>query len=181
VNAAQQHAVYAQQAQQHSLAHSQQTHLQQAPPGQRRPSIHGAQNHQASLGALAPVGRVPNKNGLSFDLILTRLQNEVQRSRETSADLQSLTVAMSDIHDSLGGVSVSALTCMLKHPLNFRIFYRHNLYQHILISCRQSVTTRTPTPNHCHRRKKSAPSRTKYNTPNPYCQHMMKNFTVWRA
>lgn len=105
VNAAQQHAVYAQQAQQHGLAHSQQNHLQQAPPGQRRPSLHGAQNHQASLGALAPVGRVPNKNGLSFDLILTRLQNEVQRSRETSAELHSLTAAMSDIHDSLGGVS----------------------------------------------------------------------------
>lgn len=81
--------------------------MQQAPPGQRRPSLHGAQNHQGSLGALAPVGRMPNKNGLSFDVILNRLQNEVQRSRETSAELHSLTSAMSEIHDSLGGVSVS--------------------------------------------------------------------------
>ncbi|KIM34263.1 hypothetical protein M408DRAFT_59629, partial [Serendipita vermifera MAFF 305830] len=103
VNAAQQHAVYAQQAQQHNMAHSQQGHLQQGQPGQRRPSLHGGQNLQGGLGALAPVGRVPNKNGLSFDLILNRLQSEVQRSRETSAELHSLTSAMSEINDSLGG------------------------------------------------------------------------------
>ncbi|PVG03389.1 hypothetical protein CPB86DRAFT_447543 [Serendipita vermifera] len=108
LNAAQSHAAYAQQAQ-HNLAHPQQGHLQQAPPGQRRPSLHGPQNHQGSLGALAPVGRVPNKNGLSFDLILNRLQSEVQRSRETSAELHSLTSAMSEIHDSLGGVSTQPI------------------------------------------------------------------------
>ncbi|KAG8761210.1 hypothetical protein FRC14_006259 [Serendipita sp. 396] len=108
LNEAQQ-AAYAQQAQHQGLGHPQQNHLPQGHPGQRRPSLHGAPNHQGSLGALAPVGRVPNKSGLSFDLILSRLQSEVQRSRETSAELHSLTAAMSEIHDSLGGVSAQAV------------------------------------------------------------------------
>ncbi|KAG8814741.1 hypothetical protein FRC17_000992 [Serendipita sp. 399] len=108
LNEAQQ-AAYAQQAQHQGIGHPQQNHLPQGHPGQRRPSLHGAPNHQSNLGALAPVGRVPNKSGLSFDLILSRLQNEVQRSRETSAELHSLTAAMSEIHDSLGGVSSQAI------------------------------------------------------------------------
>lgn len=131
VNAAQQHAVYAQQAQQHTLGHSQPNHFQQMPPGQRRPSLHGAPNHQGSLGALAPVGRgVPKQGGLSFDAILSKLQSEVQRSRETSQELQSLTAAMSEIHDSLGGVSAQPIPA----------------YPHVLPPVRQDSDPVVPPP-----------------------------------
>ncbi|KAG2355594.1 hypothetical protein BDR07DRAFT_1453736 [Suillus spraguei] len=43
------------------------------------------------------------KNGLTFDHILSRLQSELQKSRETGAELHSLSTAMNDIHDTLGG------------------------------------------------------------------------------
>ena len=51
--------------------------------------------------------RVPGKSGLIFDHILSRLQGELQKSRETGAELPNLTGAMNDIHDTLGGSLVS--------------------------------------------------------------------------
>ncbi|OBZ78501.1 hypothetical protein A0H81_02129 [Grifola frondosa] len=47
--------------------------------------------------------RAPGKSGLTFDHILSRLQGELQKSRETGAELSSLTGAMNDIHETLGG------------------------------------------------------------------------------
>lgn len=43
------------------------------------------------------------KSGLTFDHILSRLQGELQKSKETGAELQNLTGALGDIHDTLGG------------------------------------------------------------------------------
>jgi hypothetical protein len=51
--------------------------------------------------------RAPGKSGLTFDHILSRLQGELQKSRETGAELHNLTGAMNDIHDTLGGSLVS--------------------------------------------------------------------------
>lgn len=45
--------------------------------------------------------------GISFDHVLIKLQAELQRSRETGAELQDLTTAMTDIQDTLGGGLVS--------------------------------------------------------------------------
>jgi hypothetical protein len=50
--------------------------------------------------------RQPGKSGLTFDHILSRLQGELQKSRETGAELHNVTSAMSDIHDTLGGTIV---------------------------------------------------------------------------
>ncbi|KAF8956899.1 hypothetical protein BDZ97DRAFT_1925063 [Flammula alnicola] len=61
-----------------------------------------AQIAQQGLGGMGGV-RPPGKTGLSFDVILSRLQGEVQKSRETGAELNSLTGAMGEIHDTLGG------------------------------------------------------------------------------
>jgi hypothetical protein len=47
--------------------------------------------------------RPPGKSGLTFDHILSRLQGELQKSRETGAVLHNFTGAMNDIHDTLGG------------------------------------------------------------------------------
>jgi hypothetical protein len=49
------------------------------------------------------------KSGLTFDHILSRLQTELQKSRETGAELSTLTSVMTDIHDTLGGGAVSLL------------------------------------------------------------------------
>ncbi|KAF9530308.1 hypothetical protein CPB83DRAFT_851363 [Crepidotus variabilis] len=65
--------------------------------GQRR-----AQLAQQSLGGLGGI-RTPGKTGLSFDVVLSRLQGELQKSRETTAELNSLTGTMGDIHETLGG------------------------------------------------------------------------------
>ncbi|KAJ2931279.1 hypothetical protein H1R20_g5887, partial [Candolleomyces eurysporus] len=74
---------------------------------QRRPQI----QQPSSLGGLGGMSggiRQPGKTGLSFDVILSRLQGELQKSRETGAELNTLTGAMGEIHDTLGGGLVSA-------------------------------------------------------------------------
>ena len=59
----------------------------------------------------------PGKTGLSFDVILGRLQGELQKSRETGAELNMLTGTMSKIHDTLGGnlVRLSAQTTVITY------------------------------------------------------------------
>ncbi|KAG1808906.1 uncharacterized protein BJ212DRAFT_1381390 [Suillus subaureus] len=64
---------------------------------QRRPAL------QSQLGGMGGSMRPPGKNGLTFDHILSRLQGELQKSRETGAELHSLSTSMNDIHDTLGG------------------------------------------------------------------------------
>jgi len=44
-------------------------------------------------------------------VILSRLQGELQKSRETGAELNSLNGAMNEIHDTLGGT----LVCLQHH------------------------------------------------------------------
>jgi hypothetical protein len=51
--------------------------------------------------------RHPGKGGLTFDHILSRLQGELQKSRETGAELHNLTGAMNDIHNTLWSALVS--------------------------------------------------------------------------
>ncbi|KAH7882857.1 hypothetical protein F5I97DRAFT_1930483 [Phlebopus sp. FC_14] len=74
---------------------------QQGPPSQRRPTL-----QSQALGGMGGMGgsmRPPGKSGLSFDHILSRLQGELQKSRDTGAELHSLTSAMNELHDTLGG------------------------------------------------------------------------------
>lgn len=78
---------------------------QGVPPAQRRPTL-----QSQALGGMGGMGgsmRPPGKSGLSFDHILSRLQGELQKSRDTGSELHSLTSAMNDIHDTLGGALVS--------------------------------------------------------------------------
>ena len=73
----------------------------------RRPAL-----QQQALGGMGGMGanmRVPGKSGISFDHILSRLQGELQKSRETGAELHSLTGAMNEIHETLGGNLVSTV------------------------------------------------------------------------
>ncbi|KAJ7594070.1 hypothetical protein C8J56DRAFT_427278 [Mycena floridula] len=71
------------------------------PQQQRRPPI----GHQGltGMGGMGGSMRPPGKSGLTFDHILSRLQGELQKSRETGAELHTLTGAMHDIHDTIGG------------------------------------------------------------------------------
>lgn len=66
--------------------------------GQRRPQM-----NQPSLGGLGGGMRQPGKGGLSFEVILSRLQGELQKSRETGAELSTLNGAMGEICDTLAG------------------------------------------------------------------------------
>ncbi|KAJ7471762.1 hypothetical protein FB451DRAFT_1250862 [Mycena latifolia] len=73
-----------------------------APGGpQRRPQM----PHQGlnGMGGMGGSMRPPGKSGLTFDHILSRLQGELTKSRETGQDLQTLSGAMNDIQDTLGG------------------------------------------------------------------------------
>ncbi|KAF6745828.1 hypothetical protein DFP72DRAFT_1153491 [Ephemerocybe angulata] len=106
-------AARAEQHQQHQAQQHQQAYAapqqQQAPTGfnfagqagnvqNRRPPM-----QQPNLGGLGGGMRQPGKTGLSFDVILSHLQGELQKSRETGAELNTLTGAMSEIHDTLAG------------------------------------------------------------------------------
>lgn len=68
---------------------------------QRRPPI----GHQglAGMGGMGGSMRPPGKSGLTFDHILSRLQGELQKSRETGAELHTLNGAMHEVQDTLGG------------------------------------------------------------------------------
>lgn len=79
---------------------------------QRRPQM----GHQGltGMGGMGGSMRPPGKSGLTFDHILSRLQGELQKSRETGAELHTLTGTMNDIHDTLGGGLVSALSCFFR-------------------------------------------------------------------
>lgn len=66
------------------------------------------------MGGMGGAARQPGKSGLTFDHILSRLQGELQKSRETGAELHSLTGAMNEIHETLGGNLVrSQIHCTL--------------------------------------------------------------------
>ncbi|KAH9918687.1 uncharacterized protein B0H18DRAFT_1086818 [Fomitopsis serialis] len=80
--------------------------------GQQQPSANGVPGQQrrpsmpqglVGMGGMGGNVRPPGKSGLTFDHILTRLQGELQKSRDTGAELHSLTNAMNEIHDTLGG------------------------------------------------------------------------------
>ncbi|KAG9006813.1 hypothetical protein FRB94_000409 [Tulasnella sp. JGI-2019a] len=79
-------------------------HQQQG--GNRRPSLQSqlqaaSQVQNSALGGMgAPRA---GKSGLTFDHILSRLQTELAKSRETGSELNQLTGTMVDIQDTLGG------------------------------------------------------------------------------
>ncbi|KAM6490157.1 hypothetical protein JOM56_014349 [Amanita muscaria] len=66
-------------------------------PKQRRTQL-----AQQDLGSMSNI-RPPGKSGLSFNLIFGRLQGELQKSKDTGAELHNLTMALGEIHDTLGG------------------------------------------------------------------------------
>lgn len=74
---------------------------QPGPPTQRRPGLQS--QSVGNMGSMGANMRPPGKSGLSFDHILSRLQGELQKSRDTSADLQNLSNSMNELQDILGG------------------------------------------------------------------------------
>lgn len=79
-------------------------------PGAQRRSTMQPQG-LVGMGGMGGGARPPGKGGLTFDHILSRLQGELQKSRETGAELHSLTNAMNDIHETLGGNIVRLSFC----------------------------------------------------------------------
>ncbi|KAJ7074466.1 hypothetical protein C8F01DRAFT_1100571 [Mycena amicta] len=107
-------AARAEQQQQQNQGYSQSPILPQGGPGSgfnfapggpqgRRPPMQQQQPPHQALGSMGGSIRPPGKGGLTFDHILTRLQGELNKSRETGQDLQTLSSAMNDIQDTLGG------------------------------------------------------------------------------
>ncbi|KAG5653877.1 hypothetical protein H0H81_009699 [Sphagnurus paluster] len=84
------------------------------PGQQRRPQI--SQQGIAGMGGMGGSMRPPGKSGLTFDHILSRLQGELQKSRETGAELHTLTGAMNEIHDTLGGNLVGSPANLPSYP-----------------------------------------------------------------
>ncbi|KAL1941564.1 hypothetical protein VTO73DRAFT_7003 [Trametes versicolor] len=68
---------------------------------QRRPTLQP--QGLVGMGGMGGNVRAPGKSGLTFDHILSRLQGELQKSRETGAELHSLSGGLAEIHDTLGG------------------------------------------------------------------------------
>ncbi|KAF8625152.1 hypothetical protein AX15_005534 [Amanita polypyramis BW_CC] len=68
---------------------------------QRRTQL--AQQGLTGMGGMGGNIRPPGKSGLSFELIFSRLQGELQKSKDTGAELQNLTSALGEIQDTLGG------------------------------------------------------------------------------
>ena len=87
---------------------------------QRRPS---SQQAQSPIG-LGGLGGSPGlglsghsgKSGLTLDHILNRLENELQKSRETGSELNSLASVMTDISENLAGGALVRVATPLSLP-----------------------------------------------------------------
>lgn len=73
-----------------------------APGRQRRPLAH---NGLGGMGASPSLARAPERSStrISFDVILSRVQGEVQESHETGAELGGLATLRGDVEGVLGG------------------------------------------------------------------------------
>lgn len=62
-----------------------------------------------SAGPSAPVvmSAGGKANGLNFDAVLSKLRDELTKSKDTGAELQELAGSMTDIQETLGGGLVS--------------------------------------------------------------------------
>lgn len=74
------------------------------------------------MGGMGGSMRPPGKSGLTFDHILSRLQGELQKSRETGAELHTLTGAMNEIHDTLGG-NLVRFSCLFSMYLAYDVIH----------------------------------------------------------
>ncbi|WRT64575.1 uncharacterized protein IL334_001507 [Kwoniella shivajii] len=63
----------------------------------------GYPNNQLAQMGPSVMSSGGKSGGLSFDHVLTKLQNELRASKETGAELQNLATAFTDIQDTLGG------------------------------------------------------------------------------
>jgi hypothetical protein len=100
------HHKVAARAEQHQHQHQQQQHSQH----HQNPSTSPAPGVASSLSGRTWAEWAEWERACSwetFDHILSRLQGELKKSRETGAELYNLTGAMNDIHDTLGGSLVS--------------------------------------------------------------------------
>ncbi|KAF4578200.1 hypothetical protein EYR40_001631 [Pleurotus pulmonarius] len=70
----------------------------------------------AGMGGMGEGMRAPGKSVLTFEHILNRLQGELQKSRETGTELQSLNGTMSKVHDTLGGSLLRQFIDFNRHP-----------------------------------------------------------------
>ncbi|WWC68153.1 uncharacterized protein I206_102076 [Kwoniella pini CBS 10737] len=67
------------------------------------PQQNGHANNQLSQMGPSIMSSGGKSSGLSFDHVLTKLQNELRASKETGAELQTLATTFTDIQDTLGG------------------------------------------------------------------------------
>ncbi|KAJ7204574.1 hypothetical protein C8J57DRAFT_1100759 [Mycena rebaudengoi] len=70
---------------------------------QRRPQMPHPGGGLSGMGGMGGSMRPPGKSGLNLEHVLSRLQGELTKCRETGQDLQTLTGAMNEIQDTLGG------------------------------------------------------------------------------
>ena len=92
---------------------------------QRRPTLQ-PQGLQG-MGGMGGNVRVPGKSGLTFDHILSRLQGELQKSRETGAELHSLSGGLAEIHDTLGGNLVRMFSFICCYMLTVRTLHSRQI------------------------------------------------------
>lgn len=75
------------------------------------------------MGGMGGSMRSLGKSGPTFDHVFSRLQNELQKSRETGPELHSLNGSMVEIHEVLGGtkdLGVKLRDLLLGHTLRLR-------------------------------------------------------------
>ncbi len=142
------------------------------------------------MGGMGGNARPPGKSGLTFDHILSRLQGELQKSRETGAELHSLTGAMNDIHETLGGNMVrldykpilSLLNMLFSQVRPPTLKHFHPLYLHQPPNLQNPISL-------CQRQRPKAKSRHQLSTTfspsfmrhSSLLQAMWRKFVHWRA
>ena len=101
---------------------------------QRRPTLQP--QGLSGMGGMGGNMRAPGKSGLTFDHILSRLQGELQKSRETGAELHSLSSGLTEIQDTLGGNLVRMFSFILGQLLTVGTLHSRQISSPIPRRCR---------------------------------------------
>ena len=72
-------------------------------------------------GPSKPNNNQQSNSGLSFEHVLSRLQGELQKSRDTSTNLGDLTSTLGEVHDTLGGGAPPPMPAGFAIPANGRL------------------------------------------------------------
>jgi hypothetical protein len=90
-----------------------------------------AQQGLTGMGGMGGNIRTPGKSSLSLKLIFSRLQGELQKTKDTGAELQNITHAFGEIQETLEGALVRSTSILCELYVDASAFSRRICLLHL--------------------------------------------------